>query len=237
MPPKHYKTGEKQAKNLGPSFDATLDQVLTQKKPNLGPIFDSTTYIYICCCVRKWGAFLRFNRSIMLPFMRSIMGCAESGAWNPYFYSVSGGGGGGPVILAGAQNIGRDLGASCRKWGCSKHSFALSIWHLLLGWIGCEAGFFFGDVQKCPELRENWGFYIVALEFANMRLKIGVSEKKGKIYFWCRTHHHFCVFWCRASFSQKKVFPKSTKFRWNHWKRSAKLARPQNAIFAPKGPK
>ena len=61
--------------------------------------------------------------------------------------------------------------------------------------------------------------------------------KKAKICFSCRTHHHFGVFWCRASFSQKKVFPKSTKFRWNHWKRSAKLARPQNAIFAPKGPK
>ena len=48
IPKKHYKTGEKQAKkNLGPSFDATLDQVLTQKTPNLGPGFDSTAHIYI----------------------------------------------------------------------------------------------------------------------------------------------------------------------------------------------
>ena len=48
IPKKYYKTGEKQAnKNLGPSFDATLDQVLTQKTPNLGPSFDSTAYIYI----------------------------------------------------------------------------------------------------------------------------------------------------------------------------------------------
>ena len=40
IPKKHYKTGEKQAKkNLGPSFDATLDQVLTQKTPNLGPSY------------------------------------------------------------------------------------------------------------------------------------------------------------------------------------------------------
>ena len=46
-PPKHYKTGEKQANNnLGPSFDQTLDQVLTQQT-NLGPSFDSTTYVYI----------------------------------------------------------------------------------------------------------------------------------------------------------------------------------------------
>ena len=49
IPKKHYKTGDKQAKkNLGPGFDATLDQVLTQKTPNLGPGFDSTAYIYIC---------------------------------------------------------------------------------------------------------------------------------------------------------------------------------------------
>ena len=34
-----------------------------------------------------------------------------------------------------------------------------------------------------------------------MKVRIGVSEKKAKIYFWCRTHHHFCVFRCRASFS------------------------------------
>ena len=56
IPKKHYKTGEKQAKkNLGPGFDATLDQVLTQKTPNLGPGFDSTAYIYICCGVINWS--------------------------------------------------------------------------------------------------------------------------------------------------------------------------------------
>ena len=37
----------KQRKNLGPSFDPTLDQVLTQKNPNLGPSFYSTAHIYI----------------------------------------------------------------------------------------------------------------------------------------------------------------------------------------------
>ena len=55
IPKKHYKTGEKQAKkNLGPSFDATLDQVLTQKTPNLGPSFDSTAYMYMPLD-RLWG--------------------------------------------------------------------------------------------------------------------------------------------------------------------------------------
>ena len=182
------------------------------------------------------GCFLRFNRSIMLPFMRSIMGCAESGASNPYFYSVSGGGSPGPVILAGARNIVRDLGAPCRKLSYSKHIFALDIWHLLLGWIGREA-IFFAMCKNAQNCGKKVFFLHCRSQICNMKVKIGVSKKKAKIDFWCRTHHHFCVFRCRASFLQKTVFPKSTKFRWNHWKRSAKLARPQNAIFAPKGPK
>ena len=49
IPKKHYKTGEKQAKkNLGPSFDATLDQVLTQKNPKSWTRFWLySIYIYI----------------------------------------------------------------------------------------------------------------------------------------------------------------------------------------------
>ena len=41
--------------------------------------FLAGVYIYIYCCVRKWGVFFHFMRSTMLPFTRSIMGCAESG--------------------------------------------------------------------------------------------------------------------------------------------------------------
>ena len=62
IPKKHYKTGEKQAKkNLGPSFDATLDQVLTQKTPNLGPGFDSTAYMYIYIYIYIYGAKTSFS--------------------------------------------------------------------------------------------------------------------------------------------------------------------------------
>ena len=51
IPPKHYKIEVKQAnKNLGPSFEATLDQVLTHKNPNIGSSFDSI-YIYIFVCM------------------------------------------------------------------------------------------------------------------------------------------------------------------------------------------
>ena len=78
-----------------PKNGAFLNLLARKKAPQDWTQQHIYMYIYICCCicccVRKWGAFLRFNRSIMLPFMRSKMGCAEPGAWNPYFYSVSGG--------------------------------------------------------------------------------------------------------------------------------------------------
>ena len=61
IPKKHYKIGENKQNNLGPSFDATLDQVLTQKNPNLGPSFDSTAhmYMYMLLC-SKMGCFFSF---------------------------------------------------------------------------------------------------------------------------------------------------------------------------------
>ena len=47
IPPKHYKIGENK-KNLGPSFDATLDQVLTQKNQILDQVLNlQHIYIYI----------------------------------------------------------------------------------------------------------------------------------------------------------------------------------------------
>ena len=93
------------------------------------------------------------------------------------------------------------------------------------------------NVHKCPELRGKWFFFTLTVSNLQHEGQNRGFGKKGKIYFWCRAHHDFCVFWCRASFSRKTVFPTSTRFCRSHWKRSAKLARPQNAILAPEGPK
>ena len=125
--------------------------------------------------------FFHFMRSTMLPFTRSIMGCAESGPWNAYFYSVSGGNPG-PVILVGAQNIGRDLGAPCRKWGCSKHIFALYIWHVLLGWIGCETDFFFAMCKNAQNCREN-GFSTLSVSNLQHEGQNRGFGKKGQNIF------------------------------------------------------
>ena len=64
IPKKHYKIGEnKQKKNLGPSFDATLDQVLTQKNPKSWTKFwHYSIYIYIHTGCRN--ALLRLYSSL-----------------------------------------------------------------------------------------------------------------------------------------------------------------------------
>ena len=77
IPKTHYKTGEKQAKkNLGPSFDATLDQVLTQKTPNLGPSL-TLQHIYI---YMKDSGFLNMAKHVLwlgalLHFWFVVVGC------------------------------------------------------------------------------------------------------------------------------------------------------------------
>ena len=66
--------GKTSQRNLGPSFDATLDQVLTQKNPNLGPSFDSTAYIYIYIYI--YGAVTSIGGREMAKISK-----------NPQFYS------------------------------------------------------------------------------------------------------------------------------------------------------
>ena len=58
------------------------------------------------------------------------------------------------------------------------------------------------NAQNCGKTRVfTWSVSDLQHEGQNR----GFGEK-AKIYFWCRTHHHFCVFRCRASFLQKTVF-------------------------------
>ena len=92
-------------------------------------------YIYACCCVRKWGAFLRFNRSIMLPFMHSIMGCTESGASNPYFYSVSGGGGAPDQLFSRVREISGVISGHHAENEVVQSTFLLFIYGIFF-WVG-----------------------------------------------------------------------------------------------------
>ena len=48
----------------------------TKMGPRINPSGYIYIYIYIYCCILEWGVYLLFNRSIMLPGMRSKMGHA-----------------------------------------------------------------------------------------------------------------------------------------------------------------
>ena len=65
MPKKHYKTGEKQQKQIGPVLTLDLDQFLTLETPNLGPVFNSTAYIYMYGTHLSWRAI--FVKNVTFP--------------------------------------------------------------------------------------------------------------------------------------------------------------------------
>ena len=77
--------------------------------------------IYMLLCSKMGCFFLRFNRSIMLPGMRSKMGRAAWHARKPLFLQCFVGFGSAAVSPTGARNICRRLGAPCWKWG-SRHA-------------------------------------------------------------------------------------------------------------------
>ena len=82
-PKNTIKLGKKAKKKLGPGFDATLDQVLTQKTPNLGPGFDSTAYIYI------WKVYVLWTGGVdTTSNQRNKDVVIEMGAVSQYFSKV-----------------------------------------------------------------------------------------------------------------------------------------------------
>ena len=81
------------------------------------------------------------------------------------------------------------------------------------------------------------GFVHFQSQNCHTKRKIRVLGKRPKFICWAAPILIFVLFGGAPGFSPKTGFPKSTDFGWNHWKHSAKVARPQNAIFAPKGPK
>ena len=89
------------------------------------------------------------------------------------------------------------------------------------------------NAQHCGKM----GFYICILKIATRNSKSGSSKKGPKFTCWAVPILIFVFFGGAPGFSRKLGFPKSTDFGWNHWKRSAKVARPQNGILAREGPK
>ena len=84
--------------------------------------------------------------------------------------------------------------------------------------------------QTCPELRGEWVFRVRGLEISMERPKTRDLEKWQNIFVLARPSS-FCAFSWRAWLSPKTGFSKSTNFRWNHWKRSAKRSRCENPFL------
>ena len=104
--------------------------------PTLGTILRSFCgnpsfylFINVCCCVRTWGAFLRFNCSIMLPLMRSKMGRAASDARKTLFLQFFVGFSSAPVIVTGRV---KDRASS---WGImpKMRQFKTHFWSFICG--------------------------------------------------------------------------------------------------------
>ena len=180
-------------------------------------VFDNGVFSFRHCvrecsrlCVRKWGA------------QRPREG-------NPYFYCVS--------WVSWAQQLAQqsrqiwnvvpgqhaENEASSKKnsglWPVDPHPGFRRVSGLHL----CVEG---GHAQNCGE---NGFFRLPVWKFRWKGPKPG-TWKNGKIYFCWHAPPHFCVFGWMVD-SPKTGFWKSTNFRWNHWKRSAKLSRFKNPFW------
>ena len=131
----------------------------------------------------------------------------------PIFRVFRRGGDPGPLILAGAQNIGRDLRGTMAKMRFFKancHSLHMAsssaLDRVCYRFLSC-------NVHKCPELRGNCVSYIHSGEICNMKVKIGVSEKGPKYISGAAPIMILVFFGVAPRFREKTVFPTSTKFR------------------------
>ena len=162
--------------------------------------------------------------------MRSKMGCAASAGRKSLFLQCFVGSRRAAVTARGPRNTQRRLGATCWKWGIFQEKFR-TVTCGPAPWLRvCIRVAVVRRGRTCPELRGEWVFQVCGLEISMERPKTRDLEKWQNIFVLARPSS-FCAFWWRAWISPKTGFWKSTNFRWNHWKRSAKLSRFKNPFW------
>ena len=174
-----------------------------KKQRKIGPSFDSKKgyfwtkfWLYSMCSIM--GCFFPM-RSRMLPPDNAFENGVCSVWWQKaLFLQCFVGLRSATIIARSARNMRRRLGVTCWKWGMLQTQFRC----FTCGWVqvGVRLAFVSG-VRTCPELRGTWGFQVSDLEMAT-----GSSKTRVIIDFLGRAHPQFCVFWCRASILQKRVF-------------------------------
>ena len=85
------------------------------------------------------------------------------------------------------------------------------IWHLLLGWIGCEAGFLL-RCAKMPRTAGKLGFLHCRSQICNMKVKIGVSEKRPTCSSGAALIIIFVFFGVAPRFCKKRCFQNRRNF-------------------------
>ena len=166
----------------------------------------------------KMECFFLFTRSKMLPAMRSKIGRAVSDARKPLFYNVS------CKLSQQVREISSVvLGDHAENGALENRIFVFCLWPRLVGCMGCVARIF-NRRAKMPRFagKEN-GVLHFQSQNCHTKLKIRVFEKRPKFFWWAAPILIFVLFGGAPGFSQKTGFPQWAAFRWNHWKRSAKV--------------
>ena len=178
------------------------------------------------------GCFFRPMRSRMLLVMRSKMGCAASEGGKSLFLQRFVGFGRAAVTATGLSN-----------YATSSRGNMLNMRHLPRKKIRTMTPRPTPSVQveyevcSCPS-RADMPRTAGRMGFSGSRSRnfYGKAQnqgpgKIGKIYLCWRAPPHFVRFRGAPGFSPKTGFSKSTNFRWNHWKRSAKRSRCENPFL------
>ena len=166
----------------------------------------------------------------MLLVMRSKMGCAASEGGKSLFLQCFGGFRRAAVSATGPSNMQRRPGATCWKWGIFQEKFRTMTLRPTPSVRVCIRVAVVRRGRTCPELRGEWVLGVRGLEISMERPKTRDLEKWQNIFVLARPSS-FCAFSWRAWLSPKTGFSKSTIFRWNHWKRSAKRSRCENPFL------
>ena len=134
------------------------------------------------------------------------------------------------VSATGPSNMQRRPGATCWKWGIFQEKFRTMTLRPTPSVRVCIRVAVVRRGRTCPELRGEWVFQVCGLLISMERPKTRDLEKWQNIFVLARPSS-FCAFWWRAWISPKTGFWKSTNFRWNRWKRSAKRSRFENPFL------
>ena len=133
------------------------------------------------------------------------MGCAESGPWNAYFYSVSGGGNGTTYSRGRAKYRASSSGHHAENEALQgKLSLSTYAIFFCVGYGVLPVSFL--QCAQMPRTAGKMGFLHWRCQICNMKAKIGVSEKRAKYISGAAPIMIFVFFGVAPRFREKRCF-------------------------------